>query len=1067
MKRNFLFLLLVLTATINLIGQDSLMFYHKTYTTDDGLSSRFIQNIYHDSRNFIWVSTDYGVNQFDGQRFKVYNQGNYKLHSDNIQEIREDQAGNLWFINQLLKFENGVKFWYKISVDILDYQKDEIVSLEDYIGENVPFEWTNVRRIEQDEFDALWITTNEGKVYRYTDHLSEFPIDPELMIGGVLYPLANSRVLIFRPGRITKLNRSGEKLFDIEFDKTINKVVLGKNDQIYLAVKSNKFLYQIDNKGKLGMFKEEGQSVLGEGFKVDRFGTDSKGRLWFEGQDGKISLFDGEKRILNRDLERFKLIVNTNERFDFFGDKNGGIWYSDINGLNYISFNKMGFTNYFDDNNISLRGMFEISDSMIFVNSYSGYFVLNKYSGYYEPFEILDHFGYSKGGILLNGFIYNSLYDTKIAKINVEERTAEYIKFNTLLNNDNAKTFILGPDSTVLIGSTAGLYLLNPKIDSISNFNKYNKYEELKNLIINDFTEVEGLFYIQTNNGMYILDWEKGIIAHHNFVFNNLLYLYADKEGVFWIATRGGGLLEWHPEKNIIHQYTVDDGFSHNILYAVYGDTLDQLWLSSSKGLMRFNKTDKTVVTFLKSNGMKDNEFNQYSHYQDGKGKIYMGGVNGLVGFFPRDFSSIEKTKLESNIVATEITIARKDNKIYNLPANLVNGGEKLVIEGDVRTTNIKFSLLDYDRLEISQYYYKVEGIHDNWRPMEGQIVRLTGLPGGNHNILIKVNAGIKMESHYRSFSVKVLKPFTETWPFFGLCALGFLVLGISLSRYRIYRLDQINRRLERKVISRTKKIEDDKILISQQYLEMEQINKTKDHLIAIIGHDLKDYVSTFEGIEKKISYLISSQQVERIPQLAEFIENSAHDLSLLLDNLLNWALKERGDLLLHPDSVKVDSILRDVLKRLNKSIAQKEIKLISKIPENLNIYVDGLTLHSLFRNIIHNAIKFSYRKGIIEIYHTEKKDFISLHIKDHGIGISEQHIDQILINANAAASTRGTENEIGTGMGLLLCRDMLSMQSGKLKVASKTGKGTTFSILLPKRTSVPELENKCIDKGF
>ena len=140
------------------------------------------------------------------------------------------------------------------------------------------------------------------------------------------------------------------------------------------------------------------------------------------------------------------------------------------------------------------------------------------------------------------------------------------------MNNDNtnAKTFILGPDSTVLIGSTFGLYLLNPKLDSISIFNKYNKFEELKNLIINDFTEVEGLFYIQTNNGMYVLDWEKGIIAHHNFIFNNLLYLYTDKEGVFWIATRGGGLLEWHPETNRIHQYTVEDGFSHNILYAVY-----------------------------------------------------------------------------------------------------------------------------------------------------------------------------------------------------------------------------------------------------------------------------------------------------------------------------------------------------------------------------------------------------------------------------------------------------------------------------------------------------------------
>ena len=996
------------------------MFYHKTYTTDDGLSSRFVRNIYHDSRNFIWVSTDYGVNRFDGQKFKVYNQGNYNLQTDDIAEIREDQAGNLWFINVYEIFENGVKIWDKTTVDILNFQNDKIISIEDYIGTDIPFEWKNVKRIEQDEFNALWITTNTEKVFRYTDRLSEVRIDPDIMKGSVLYSLPNSENLILGPKKITRLNELGDKVFELEFDKIISKIVLGKNDQIFFLAVPNKVLYQIDENGQLSLFEGEGQDFLEEGLKVKRFGTDSKGRVWFEGQDGKISLFDKGKKMQNKDLENLKLIGNTNQRYEFFGDKNDGIWYTDITGLNYLSFNKKGFTTYLDEANISLRQIFEISDSMLFINSYSGYFLLNKYSKQFESFEIPDHFGYSKGGILLNGFIYNSLYDTRIAKINVADRTAEYININS--SRSNAKNFILGPDSLVLIGSTTGLYLLDPKTDQISEFRKYNKFEELKSLIINDLVEVNGLFYIQTSNGMYVLDWEKGIIHHHNFIFNNLLYLYADEEGVFWIATRGGGLLEWHPEKNEIHQYKVGNGLSHDILYAVYEDSQNHLWLPSSKGLMRFNKADKTVVTFLKNNGMKDNEFNQYSHCRDKNGMFFMGGVNGLVGFNPKDLLSFEKTNSESSIVATEITLARKDNKVYSIATNPLNNGEKLVIEGNVRTANIKFSLLAFDRIELSQYYYKVEGIHDNWRPMEGQYVRLTGLPEGDHNILVKVNAGIKMETFYQTFKVEVFKPFYETWSFFGLCALGFLALGVSVSRFRIYRLDQINRKLEKKVLSRTKKIEDDKILISQQYREMEQINKTKDHLIAIIGHDLKDYVSTFEGIEKKINYLISSQQVERIPQLAEFIENSAHDLGLLLDNLLNWALKERGDLLLHPDSVKVNSILQDVLKKLNKLIAQKEIELVSKIPEDLNIYIDGLTLHSLFRNIIHNAIKFSYRKGIVEIYHTENEDFVTLHIKDHGIGISKKQVDQILTNTNAAESTRGTENEIGTGMGLLLC---------------------------------------------
>ena len=1045
-----LFFLFFMTTLI-LPGQSgTYLFYHKTYTMDDGISSRFIHDIYQDSQGFIWVTSNYGVDRFDGEKFRSYNQGKYKLQSDNISDIREDQASNLWLIDRSSYYKNGVQVWRKIVVNILDPDKDKIIGLEDYFKEGLPFQWSTVVNIVQDESYAIWITTSEGKVYCYTDCFTEIQIDSDLIEGGVLYTLTNSELLILGPGRVIKLDKDRKLVYDLAFKKSISNVVSKKDGTVFLIVDTEKVLYKISHSGELALFRGIDKDNIKESI-VNRFGIDSEGRVWIEEADAKISVYDKGARVLNTVLDKFELGASSNNRLSFMGDKNGGIWYSDLNGLNYISLNKSGFKIYFEHTDISLRKIIELSDSTFFINTYRGYYHLDKKTGYYKNFDIPGYNGYSQGGILRNGFIYNSLYTNKVLKINVAEQTAEHLEMNVA--HIEPKTFILMPDSTILIGANSGLFTLDPAIDSIMPFKKYNEFNVLKERMINSFVEVEGLVYIHTDNGMFVLDWEKGIIARHDFVFNHLLNLHVDEDGIFWIVTRGGGLLEWHRKEAVVHQYTVDEGgLSHDVIYAIYSDTLNQLWLPSSRGLMRFNKIDKTVVTFLRENGMKDNEFNQYAHYQDADGKLYMGGANGLVGFWPKDLSTNEEINCTGKIVATEITVSRTDNKTYELPVNAINNGETLVIKGNIKSTSIKFSLLEYDRLESSQYYYKIEGIHDRWQPMKDQYIRLIGLPGGTHNILIKVDAGIKMETHYSSVKVQILRPFTNTWWFFGLCALGFLVLGISLSRYRIYRLDQINRSLERKVKRRTQRIENDKILISQQYHEMEQINKTKDHLIAIIGHDLKDYVSTFEGIEKKINYLITSKQVERIPQLVEFIENSAHDLSLLLDNLLNWALKERGDLLLHPDSVKVDSILRDVLKRLNKSIDKKEITLISKIPEDLIVYVDGLTLHSLLRNIIHNAIKFSYRKGIVKIYHTKKGDFVTLHIQDKGIGIAREQVGQLLKEKHATNSTRGTENEAGTGMGLLLCQEMLEMQSGTLEVSSKIGEGTTFSIVLPKR---------------
>lgn len=1062
MIKYFCLFFLFLTTAVTLPGQsDSYMFYQKSFTTNDGLSSRFVEDIYQDSRNYIWISSDYGINRFDGNDFKIYNQAKFNLQTDNITNIREDQKGNLWLISNFHTFKDSVFCWRKTTIDILQFDEDKIQSLNEYIAGDLPFELSSVTRIAQDETYTIWISTEEGKVFKYTDHFTEVPTPKGWMDRAVLEPLNNGEFLILGPSKISKIDKDFNLIFQTDFKREVLELIKGKGEQLYIITTNfNRIPHKIDPKGNIEqLFKEDPQSLRGM-TQIFRIGLDAMDRLWVEGRDNRLTVFDENGiEIEDESLYKVELPHSFNNKFNLFGDRSGGMWFADREGLNYMSLNKSGFTPYLDKGQISLRGLYKLTDSTLFVNTYSGYFELNIRNGYFEPFELGEYTSYSKGGILFNGYMYNSLYSPEILKIDLKNRTMSYIK----LGDDSSlksKVFIQSPDSRLLVGTTSGLFMLDPQSDTTSKYNQYNEFEGLAKRNINSFTEIDHQVYISTDEGLFVLDWQKGIIAHHKFNFNHLLHLYQDQEGIRWIATRGGGLLEWNVEENTIDQYTVEEGLSHDIVYVIYEDTTThQLWLSSNKGMMSFDKKSKTVVTYLEANGLPDSEFNQYAHFQDMDGMIYFGGVDGLVGFHPTNLIKTKKTDSKDIIAITEITVARTDNKIYGLPTNPMNAGETLVVDGDVVTTNIKVSLLEYDRLESSQYSYKIEGIHEVWQPMGNQYVRLTGLPGGIHNILIKVHAGIKMEAHYRTITVNIRKPFTHTWMFFTLCALGFLALGVSISRYRIYTLDKINRSLERKVLRRTKKIEDDKILISQQYREMEQINRTKDHLIAIIGHDLKDYVSTFEGIEQKINYLISSQQVERIPHLAEFIENSAHDLSLLLDNLLNWALKERGDLLLHPDSVNVNSILEDVLKRIEKSFRKKEIVLKSKIPEDLSIYVDGLTLHSLLRNIIHNAIKFSHRKGIVKIYHTEKNDFVSLHIEDSGVGMTEQQIEKVLTDTNAAISTRGTENEAGTGMGLLLCREMLEMQSGNLKISSELGAGTTFSIVLPKRIFITKRE--------
>jgi len=351
MIKYFCLFFLFLTTAVKSPGQsDNYRLHHKVYTTDDGLSSRFIQDIYQDTRGFIWVSSDYGVNRFDGQKFEVYNQGKYKLQSDNINEIREDQAGNLWFINRDLFFKDDVLSWRKVSIDVLNYYENTIVSIEEYLGEAPPFNWSNVVRIEQDESYSLWITTRAGKVYRYTDHFTEVPIESDLITGGVLSPLPDSAgFIILGIDRIIKLNEQRELVYEVDLKGHIISFLANTNGHIFLIVDGYRIIYEIDNKGQLTLLTGEGVESDQE-FKVGRFGKDSKGRIWLEGlDDGKLTLYEDGRSVLDSELNKFTIGENVNNRHDFFGDIDGGIWYGDLNGLNYISLNKAGFTSYFRD----------------------------------------------------------------------------------------------------------------------------------------------------------------------------------------------------------------------------------------------------------------------------------------------------------------------------------------------------------------------------------------------------------------------------------------------------------------------------------------------------------------------------------------------------------------------------------------------------------------------------------------------------------------------------------------------------------------------------------------------
>jgi len=156
--------------------------------------------------------------------------------------------------------------------------------------------------------------------------------------------------------------------------------------------------------------------------------------------------------------------------------------------------------------------------------------------------------------------------------------------------------------------------------------------------------------WLATNKGIFLITDTEGVLRHFSqtsgdLPFDFIQHMHIDEEGVFWLASKGGGLIRWQPslnknEHSTFKKITINEGLSHNYLYSVYGDAYNNLWISSDYGIMKFDKKTKQIQTFTTNDGLLHNEFNFTAHYQAKDGTLYFGGLGGLIALHPKDFKT-------------------------------------------------------------------------------------------------------------------------------------------------------------------------------------------------------------------------------------------------------------------------------------------------------------------------------------------------------------------------------------------------------------------------------------------
>lgn len=228
----------------------------------------------------------------------------------------------------------------------------------------------------------------------------------------------------------------------------------------------------------------------------------------------------------------------------------------------------------------------------------------------------------------------------------------------------------------------------------------------------------------------------------------------------------------------------------------------------------------------------------------------------------------------------------------------------------------------------------------------------------------------------------------------------------------------------------------------------LEELNASKDKFFSIISHDLRTPFNAILGF----SELLWKEDftTTEIREIAKDLYNTGKDTYNLLENLLEWSQSETGKIKYTPKLFRVHHTIDSAVRLHSEFAAGKKITIAVDIPDNIQVFADENMLMTIMRNLISNAIKFTPKGGSVSINSKEEHDFIRINVIDTGVGIPHTLMDKIF-DMDKEITTRGTEEESGSGLGLLLCKEFVDKNKGQIYADSEPGNGTTFTIKLPK----------------
>jgi signal transduction histidine kinase len=479
-------------------------------------------------------------------------------------------------------------------------------------------------------------------------------------------------------------------------------------------------------------------------------------------------------------------------------------------------------------------------------------------------------------------------------------------------------------------------------------------------------------------------------------------------------------------------------------VYSIREDKNHVLWFATGNGLCRFEPASDKFRTYTVEDGLQSPEFNMGASFRSADGEMFFGGMNGFNSFYPDSLSD------NPHIPVIAITAAYKLNKGVREYLNLEKSNP-VILAYNENTFTIEFAALEFTNPAKNRYAYKLQGVDDNWNDIGTRnFVAFTNLPPGEYTMNVKgCNNDGRWNETGVSLSILIYPPWWKSKIAYGAYFLLLVFLVFLYIKIRERNHIKERRILEEKVRVRTQLIEEQKSEILYKNSELNDLNAAKDKFFSIIAHDLRNPFNAIIGLTDILLFSLDDLDIQKLQKTLENIKGSSQQAHELLENLLLWARSQTGTISYRPEPLDLKVLVEESIELVTVQAARKNINIISDSKTGGLIRGDVNMMNTILRNLLTNALKFTRRNGEVRVGISREDRFCILSIKDNGIGIPADKI-QHLFSIDTAHKTKGTDQEPGTGLGLILCKEFIEKHGGRIEVESIAGNGSEFRLIIP-----------------